>query len=118
MPRLRRWMPAAEDVGARAVGSELVTRGEVPGAERRLNGGEDGLEALDANRHEPVAAIAGDRLDLAELIDPEGQLRVAARVRADEFDLEHGTKGGAGVGRSGPDGRGTVRRARRLASGR
>ncbi len=51
-----------------------------------------------------MVTVTGDRLDFAELIDPEGQLHLAARVRADEFDLEHATKGGAGIGRSGGGG--------------
>src|ERR1700761_1717205 len=90
-------MPAA-DGSERRRRPEFVTAPRYP-ADGRLSHGEDGLEALDPQRHQAVAAVAGDRLDLAELIDPEDQLRVAARVRADEFDLEHGTDGPDRVGR-------------------
>ena len=68
---------------ARANGTKLGRR------RAALDGGEERLEALDPHRDETVAAVAGDRLDLAELVDPEGHLRVAAGVRADHLDLKH-----------------------------
>ena len=63
-------MPAAELSRAAAVAQlTALHRPEVPRRGARLNEGEDGLEALDPHRHQAVAALAGDRLDLAELVD-------------------------------------------------
>ena len=70
-----------------------------------------------------MAALAGNEFDLVETIDPEGQLSLAAWIRADDFNLEHLSNCGAGVRRNAGRGRrrgstGAPGRAERLlASG-